>query len=424
MDNISWKPADILLPVPEVDLEQYSVVACDQYTSEPDYWERVFKTVSHHISTYFMIFPEIDLKKEGFNERIDHIHQTMTRYENDHVFRCYPNSFIYLERQLHNGAVRRGVVGMIDLEQYDYRSGSQSLIRATEGTVLERIPPRMQIRQNALLELPHIMLLVDDPSCSVIEPLGEKTEQMEMLYDFDLMEHSGHLTGWKLDAESADQMVSRLESFKDPEAFYQKYGVSQGNPMLFAVGDGNHSLASAKACYEALKQQLSPEEAAHHPARYALVELVNLHDASLTFEAIHRVVFGIDPAHLVKQLESYAQDIAKEKSNVQQFQMVIGEKIRELYFPNPTSDLTVGTLQQFLDQYVSKYGGEIDYIHGEDVVFRLCGEASDRVGFILPCMKKSDLFRAVILDGALPRKTFSMGEACDKRFYLEARKIR
>lgn len=422
--HISWRPADILIPRTGIDLERYSVVACDQYTSEPDYWERVKQNTDGFVSTYQMVFPEIDLKKEGFEDRIESINRSMERYDREGVFSCYPDSFVYLERRLRNGAVRKGIVGLIDLEQYDYQKGSQSLIRATEGTVLERIPPRVQIRQNALLELPHVMLLVDDPSCSVIEPLGEKTERMKLLYDFDLMEDSGHLTGWQLDSESAGAVVSKLEEQKTPEAFYQKYGLSETAPMLFAVGDGNHSLATAKACYEAIKKELPPDQAECHPARYALAELVNLHDLSLKFEAIHRVVFGVDPAHLMAQLEKRCQAEKSAAGEAQRLEIITKEDRQEYALHRPSSNLAVGTLQHFLDEYLSEYGGEIDYIHGEDVVERLCRGHSDRIGFLLPRMEKSDLFRSVILDGALPRKTFSMGDACDKRFYLEARKIK
>lgn len=416
--------ADILLPKRGTDLTRFSVVACDQYTSEPKYWERVRNKTEREVSAYHLIFPEAELKTADFTKKIEQINRTMEEYLDGGVFASYPDSMFYVERTLRNGAVRRGLIGRVDLEEYDYQKGSQSLIRATEGTVLERIPPRVKIREHAPLELPHVMLLVDDPAKSVIEPLQPQAEQWEQVYDFSLMEDSGHLKGWRLPEQAVKQVAVALAALADSKAFSGRYQVEDCPPLLFAVGDGNHSLATAKACYEALKETLGGEAARCHPARYALVELVNLHDTSLEFEAIHRVVFGIDPDHLLQEMKKALSVTEEAIPDGQSLVMVCGERKECLNVPDPDSNLAVGTLQNFLDQYTKTFGGETDYIHGEAVVESLCRERQDVVGFLLPCMEKSELFRTVILDGALPRKTFSMGEACDKRFYLEARKIR
>lgn len=414
------KAADIMLPAEEIDLQTFSVVACDQYTSEPEYWERVLNKAEGKPSACHMIFPEIYLEQADFESRIEAINSTMRNYLSDGVFEEHPDTMIYLERTLRNGTVRRGLVGMIDLEQYDYQKGTANYIRATEGTVLERIPPRVAIRKDAALEFPHIMLLVDDAERKLIEPLSDKKQELQPLYRFELMENSGSMEGYAVTGEERGRIAEVLEEMGSGEVFCEKYGVSNQLPMLFAVGDGNHSLATAKSCYEALKKTLSPEEAKNHPARYALVEVVNLHDESLEFEAIHRVLFQVDGKHLLEELKRRCNTVSGE--NPQTLTAVFGGNCEEITLYDSPFQLTVGTLQHFLDEYLQEFGGKIDYIHGEDVVHKLCKE-SETVGFLLPCMDKSELFPTVILDGALPRKTFSMGEACDKRFYLEGRRI-
>ncbi len=422
MENLYLNFANILIPKKEVDYSLYSVVACDQYTSEPEYWERVEKNVSDKPSAYNIIFPEVYLEREGFENKINSINEKMEEYFSLGVYDELKNSLIYVERTLKNGKVRKGIVGAVDLEMYDYQKGVKNYIRATEGTVLERIPPRVKIRQNALLETPHIMLLVDDEDKKVIEPLAQKTDDFELLYDFDLMENSGHIKGYKISDEQAKNICFILNDMSTEEYFNNKYSVEGQTPMLFAVGDGNHSLATAKACYENLKKTLPATEALNHPARYALIELVNLHDSSLEFEAIHRVVFGVNPAHLLDELNKRF-DIKEGVTDGQTITYITENETKTITITNPNMVLAVGTLQSFLDEYMKTYGGKTDYIHGEDVVKKLSSKP-DNIGFILPCMDKNDLFKTVILDGALPRKTFSMGEACDKRFYLEARKIK
>lgn len=407
---------EILIPQ-NVENEKWSVVACDQYTSEPEYWRAVEDYVKDAPSTLKITFPEIYLSEpEG---RIEKINRTMEKYIKENIFRPLPDSMIYVERSVGHGRVRRGIVGAIDLEDYDFKKGSSSLIRATEGTVLERIPPRVKIRENAPMELPHIMLLIDDPEKTVIEPIAEHPGKL--LYDFDLMQNSGHLTGYQLGREQQERVQNAIAALADPARFEKKY---PGKPvLLFAVGDGNHSLATAKTCWESVKRTLTPEEQKSHPARFALAELVNLHDSSLEFEPIHRVVFGVDPEKLLKALKAYYPDTSATDNGGQHITCRYQKKAEELYIRNGKSSLPVGTLQVFLDEYLQKNGGRVDYVHGADVVERLSDEPGN-VGFFLPAMQKSDLFKTVILDGALPRKTFSMGEAWEKRFYYEAKMIR
>lgn len=312
---------------------------------------------------------------------------------------------------------------MVDLEQYDYEPGSSAPIRATEGTVLSRIPPRVAVRKNAPVELPHVLLLMDDPQRTVIEPLSPLTGGMERVYDFDLMERGGHITGWKLNEAEQAHVAAALAALAQPEAFNRRYG-TQGLPvLLFAVGDGNHSLATAKECYERQKRLVPPEQWGDIPARYALVELGNLHDESLQFEPIHRVVFDVEPEQLLSALVAAFPDAHYGPGEGHVLEYVYGSVEGCVTVPNPAAQLAVGTLQGFLDEYLKKTGGRVDYIHGADVTRELASQPKS-IGFLLPAMGKDELFPTVIHDGVLPRKTFSMGEAHDKRFYLEARKIR
>lgn len=418
----TFKKADVLLPK-NTEYMKWSVVACDQYTSQPDYWNEVGAIAEGSPSAYHIIFPEIYLGKND-DERIANINETMRDYLERFLYEL-PETYIYVERTLANGKVRRGIVGAVDLEDYDFGKGSQSLIRATEGTVLERIPPRVKIRENALLEIPHVMLLIDDEKKQVIEPLAKQTKKLEKVYDFDLMQNSGHLKGMKVSGELSEKIDKTLLKLADEKSFAKRYNVKDKGVLLFAVGDGNHSLAAAKACWENIKKDLTDEEIENHPARFALVEIVNLHDESLEFEPIHRVVFGADPEKLIAAFMKYYKGKAAKRNNGGQcIEYMYKGKIGKLYVKDAPSNLAAGTLQQFLDDYMSANSGcTVDYIHGADVVKELSSK-DNNTGFILPAMEKNDLFKTVILDGALPRKTFSMGEAQDKRFYLEAKRIK
>ena len=418
MKTVGFQAGEILLP--RCDLEKWSVVACDQFTSQPEYWEEVERIVGDAPSAYRLIFPEALLSKVNFEEKIDSINQKMEKYWNEGLFQSYPDAMIYVERTLLDGSVRRGILGLLDLEEYDYRKGSGSLVRATEGTVMERIPPRVQIREHALLELPHVLVLVDDPEKTVVEPVAERRKTLQSLYDFRLMQGGGRIRGWLLDEVERERVTAALEKLGDPEKFREKYGVD-APVLLYAVGDGNHSLASAKECWNRIKAGLSPEEAKKHPARYALVELGNLHDDSLKFEAIHRVIFGVEPDTFREAFRKYA-DSRQGALPAQTVRMVTGQGEEALTISHPDRTLTVGSIQAFLDEFLPEAGGTVDYIHGEDVVRSLAEKGG--IGLLLPVMKKEELFQTVILEGALPRKTFSMGEAPEKRYYLESRRIR
>ncbi len=410
-----FSPCEILLPQ-GVDMTKWSVVACDQYTSQPQYWQEVDAFVGDAPSTLRMIIPELYLEESDVDTRITQASHTMEQYLQGRLLRSV-DGFVYLRRTLRDGRVRRGLVGAVDLECYDFAKGTQPLIRATEGTVLERIPPRVRVRKDAPLELPHVMLLIDDPADTVLGPLDGTGEK---LYDFPLMQDSGAAEGFLIHEGEQARILQALSGLADPDAFSARYGLDASiKPILFAVGDGNHSLATAKTCYENLKKILSPEEASHHPARYALVEVVNLHDASLQFEPIHRVVFDVDPGQLTAAL----REKCRSGASGQTVTLVCSGEEEAFTFDTSTSSLAVGTLQIFLDTFIAENGGRVDYIHGDSVVREL-SQQPGAIGFLVPGMGKDELFRTVALDGALPRKTFSMGHAWDKRFYLECRKIK
>jgi len=422
--EVGFSPAEILLPQ-NCDLGKWSVVACDQYTSQPDYWRRVEERVGDAPSALRLILPECMLSDGRTEAHIREINAAMDRYLAQGRFALLPDALIYVERTQDNGRVRRGIVGRVDLEDYDYAPGASTLIRATEGTVLSRIPPRVAVRRNAALELPHVMLLADDREKTVIEPLAGQTGAMRPLYSFDLMERGGHVAGWLLTEEQAGQVAGALARLARPEAFEARYGV-QGKPvLLFAVGDGNHSLAAAKASYEEQKGRTPRERWAELPGRYALVELVNLHDEALEFEPIHRVVFGAEPRELLADLRTAYPGAAGSEGEGHVLRWLHQGGRGAVTVPHPRAQLAAGTLQSFLDAWLAEHPeAGVDYIHGEDVAARLAGERPDAVAFLLPPMGKEELFPTVINDGVLPRKTFSMGEAHDKRFYLEARRIR
>lgn len=398
MKKNCFSAADILLP--KDNMEKWSVIACDQYTSEPEYWEEVEKNVGDAPSALNIILPEVYLEKAD-DQKIDKINNTMKQYLSSNVFQEFENSMVYIERVQSDGKVRHGLLGKIDLTCYDYHKGTNAAVRATEETVLERIPPRVRIRRDAVLEMPHIMLLIDDPDGTVIEPLAKNKEEMPLLYKFSLMQNGGEIEGRRLSDNAMETVDSALE------ALYERC-----NGLLFCVGDGNHSLATAKACYE-----LNPNE----KSRYALVEVVNIHDEALEFEPIYRVVFGVDPEEMIEKIVADCGGIYNGE-DAQKFTCIYGDTQREISL-KPGAKLCVGTLQASLDRLLKGTDAVIDYIHGEDSLKKLCRN-ENTVGFLFPGMEKSELFPAVLNDGSLPRKTFSMGHADDKRFYLEARVIK
>ena len=420
--KLGMKPADILLPR-DADMSKWAVVACDQFTSQPEYWEEADRIVGDAPSTLRLILPESKLNDPNVEEHIADINRSMEDYLARDIFKTCPDSIIYIQRTQSDGKVRHGLVAAVDLEQYDYTPGSGSLIRATEGTVLERIPPRVRVRKDAPIELPHVMLLIDDPDKTCIEPITAAVDTMEQVYDFDLMLRGGHLKGWLLTEGQKDALAEALASMASPEAMERKYGLKGVAPLLFAVGDGNHSLATAKTCYENLKKVTPESQWADLPARYALVEIENLHDDALQFEAIHRVVFGVDPAKFMEAFKAFYPIAEEGKGEGHVIEVVWPGHDGYITVPDPKVQLPVGTLQNFLDAYLKENGGEVDYIHGDEVTKEL-GSKEGNMGFLLPAMGKDQLFKTVIADGVLPRKTFSMGHAEDKRYYVEGRKIR
>ena len=421
-EKLGFYPADILLPK-DTDMTKWAVVACDQFTSQPEYWQAVEDTVGEAPSTLRLILPEAKLNGPDVDSDIAAINSAMKRYLDADVFRTLPESLIYIERTQSDGKIRHGLIGMVDLDQYDFTPGSGALIRATEGTVLSRIPPRVKVRQDAPIELPHVMLLIDDPDKTVIEPLTAASDEMEKLYDFGLQQGGGHLTGWKLTDGQMDGVADALTGLCADSEMQKKYGMSGVAPLLFAVGDGNHSLATAKQCYENLKKVTPDSEWATLPARYALVEVVNNHDDALGFEPIHRVMFGVEPAEFMAAFKTAYPNAYEGKGEGHVIEVVWEGHDGYVTVPDPKVQLAVGTLQGVIDEFLKTHGGEVDYIHGDEVTKEL-GSKPGNMGFLLPAMGKEQLFKTVMADGVLPRKTFSMGHAQDKRYYVEARKIK
>jgi hypothetical protein len=429
-----------VLPAPGTDLKKWAVVACDQYSSEREYWDDIAGYIGAAPSAFNLIFPECYLEDPDKGDRVHRIQKTMRHYVDQGVLRKTGPGFILVERRTPYGIhPRKGLVIAVDLEAYRYGTGVTTPIRPTEGTIVERLPPRMEIRRGAPLELPHIMLLIDDPGCTVIEPLYAKIDQLQALYDFDLMKDAGHVRG-ALVSEPADlgRIASALEVIADRKAFEKRYG--NADVLLFAVGDGNHSLATAKAIWEETKAAGGNDPAImDHPARYAMVELVNIYDEGLPFHPIHRVLFKVDEGALQKDLALAGAvfepmpwpDAVRKTDEVpmgaalaeHRFAMVSGGRSGLVRFAVPSAKLAAGTIQAVLDAHLASHPGTlIDYIHGTGSLETLARKPGN-LGLYLPPIDKSSFFGTVIRDGVMPRKTFSMGEAPEKRFYVEARKI-
>lgn len=419
MSKKLYYSADIMLPdFNEVSGTKWAVIACDQFTSEPEYWQKAEEIRKDSPSTLSLIIPEGFLNES--KERIPKINSEMATYVRD-VLKTYKNSVIYTERVQRDGKIKHGVVCMVDLEEYDFNVGSKSLIRATEGTVLERIPPRVEVRKDALIELPHIMLLIDDDKKTVIEPITAKKQSLKKIYDFELMQGGGSVSGYLVCESDFEKINFALSQIISDENANRLYG-NAPSKLLYAVGDGNHSLATAKTCYLNIKEKFGEEVAKNHPSRYALVEIVNLHDDALEFEPIYRVMFGVSPEKVLKELKVYAKTL-NGNEDAQTVEVHFGDKVEKVVFEKPEKQLAVGTLQDFIDNYLKENSGEVDYIHGEDVTKNL-SKKENSIGFTFSGIEKNQLFKTVIYDGALPRKTFSIGHAYDKRYYIECRKIR
>jgi hypothetical protein len=431
--SIGLQAADLLLPNNEIDLSKWAVVACDQFTAEPDYWLKIEIETHNLPSAYHLILPEAFLGSGKAQNHQAEINPTMDRYLREAIFQEV-EGFIFVEREIGSG-IRQGLIAALDLDLYDYQPDSQSLIRATEGTIIDRLPPRIAIRKDAPLELPHILVLIDDPDFSVIRPLSGIKDKLEKLYDFELMAGGGHLRGYHIkDLYIEEQIVKGLQKLTSADWQKNRYGASN-HPLLYAVGDGNHSLATAKSIWETIK----PTADENHPARFALVELVNIHDPAIVFEPIHRVLMNVDfdlrtemdiffngklEIKSESDFDSIKSVVESQKGDGQIFGWLTPGKMAAVSIFNPPHTLTVGSLQKFLDSLKVKYPGvEIDYIHGDEAIFELSSKPQN-AGFVLPAMDKFKLFESVIKDGPLPRKTFSMGEANEKRYYLEARKIK
>ena len=424
------KSADIMIPKKGIDLSKWAVVACDQYTSEPEYWEQVENLVKEEPSTFHLIYPEVYLEEDEPQKRIDSINATMKKYLDDDLFEVFQDSFILVHRVTDNNPIGRwGLMAALDLEQYDYAPDSRSLIRATEGTILSRIPPRKEIRKAAPLELPHIMVLINDELRSVIEPLIAKTEQLPLAYETNLMANGGSVSAWVVsDDEDKETIAQAVESM------YNK--LDKSNPLLFAMGDGNHSLATAKSCWMDIKATLTEEEQQNHPARWALVELENIFDPGLQFEPIHRVLFNLDADTFFNEIKKVcvqytceSVDSVKHLSEVlakddgkQRFGYCDKNGCQAVTLIEAQASIAAGTLQIVIDRLLSDKKATVDYIHGERVTVEL-GKKEGNIGLILPQVSKDTFFESIVKDNALPRKTFSMGEAHEKRYYLEARKI-
>ena len=416
---------EILVPAESVDISTWAVVACDQYTSEPGYWSAVAAVAKDRPSALHCILPEIFLESPDVEQRMLSIKRTMADYLARGFLRKLPPGLILVDRRTVFHPSRKGIVLALDLEKYDYNRGTKSLIRPTEDTILERIPPRIKIRREAPLELPHIMILIDNPEKSVIEPLFDAGAGEPPLYDADLMMDGGHIVGRYLPTETASPLLAASLS--------RLAGRGNGDPLLFAVGDGNHSLATAKAVWEELKPGLPKQLTASHPARFALVEIVNLYDSGIEFEPIHRILTGISPAEFLRYIEKIpgadprrTQSFAEVRELCADGSLVgvlSAEWSAAIKTRSDGSRLPTGAVQELLEDFLrTRKEGGIDYIHGTDSLFSLC-RRQDTVGFLLPPLPKRELFPAVIGGEVLPRKAFSIGEAPEKRFYLEGRRL-
>ena len=424
--RIGVRLADILLPRPDVDLQRWAVVACDQFTAQPDYWAEVEQLVDDAPSTLRLIYPEAYLGEPDPQQRIDAINAAMRDYLARGLLDTYGTTLLLVRRETGTGVVRWGVMVALDLEKYSWNADDRTLIRATEGTILDRIPPRKRIRENAPLELPHIMVLISDATRSVIEPLAAISRDLTPAYDVELMQHGGHVTGWAVPDEAVPAFADALAALHD--------ALDPSDPLLFAMGDGNHSFATAKSCWEDLKPTLSEADRQTHPARWALVELENIFDRGLEFEPIHRVLFDtprdVFEAELARHCGSYGVSVADSSDELmervvsataQTFGYCDASGYATYTLSDPEASIPAGTLQAVIDALVAA-GHEVDYVHGTDATADI-GRRASNLGLFLPAVPKDSFFASIVADGTLPRKTFSLGEADDKRYYLEARDI-
>ena len=441
-EKIGLKVPTLLLPKNGTDMTKWAVIACDQYTSQKEYWGKVNDVVGDNPSTLHLTLPEVYLDTPQEGDMIKKINENMKEYIETGTLVEQKEGFVIVDRKTPSCESRKGIIVALDLEKYDYKENSQTLIRPTEGTIVERLKPRMEIRKDAIIELPHIIVLIDDPEKTVIEPLFEKN--LEKVYDFELMTEGGHIKGYKVDDENIiNEIAKNLEKLADPAVFNEKYSVSDKPIFLYAMGDGNHSFATAKAMWENLKNEKGFEAVKDHPTRYALVELINIHDDGIEIEPIHRVLFDVDSGRVLREMKKFYEEkgadvTLKEMAGFDEMQKEAKESKNEnthviayttdnkfgiMLIANPTYALEAEAIEAFLDNYIEKNkDSKLDYIHGDEVVTDL-GSKPNNIGFYLPDWAKSEIFKTVILHGVYPRKTFSIGHAGDKRYYIECRKI-
>ena len=397
--SLIFQPAEILLPAG--NLRKWSVIACDQFTSDGEYWAEVERFVGDAPSALRLMLPEYYLGRREEAPRIQQIQRTMEQYLRSDVFCTYPDSLVFMERYLSSGKSRRGLIGVIDLESFDYSDHTDARIRASEHTVEDRLPPRVKVRKEASIEMPHIMLFFEDPDDDLMDRAAAMAD--EPLYDFDLMGGGGHLRGFRIHGENAWHLAER---FSGEDGFQ------------FAVGDGNHSLAAARKCWMELKKQLSASELERHPARFALVELVNIHDSGVSFEPIHRIIFQTDVSSWFDSAKEYLCD-----SNGREIVLLCGKEQHAMPVKGSTIGESIELVEQFCKDYCARHGGRIDYIHGDDET-RYLAHSPGCCGMLLPQMEKTELFQSVSRYGPFPKKSFSIGLGTDKRYYLECRKIK
>ena len=427
MSEACFTAADILLPAAGIPLDPWACIAVDQFTSQPEYWQRAEHLADGKPSTLHIVLPEAYLGTPQEAERLESIRRTMEEYRKSVLTRKV-HGYVYVERTQMDGTVRQGLVGAVDLDAYDYAKGSKPAIRPSESTVVERIPPRLKVRRGATLETPHVMMLADDADCTLIEPIGLMKNQLPPLYDGELMLGGGHLRGWAVEDPALIAGIdAALAALADPAAFARRWPAAKGQqPMVLAVGDGNHSLATAKAYWEELKPTLSEEQRRTHPARWCLAEVCNVHSPAIEIEPIHRVVFGVGAKELYAALDAWDQQQGSSTTmSDQRLRLADAHGESAVALANPPAPLTVGSVEAFLADFLPAHPGvTVDYIHGESTALALASDpAKPATAILLPDFAKADLFKGVVLGGVLPRKTFSMGHAEAKRYYLEAREI-
>lgn len=422
MENSILQPAKILLPVPE-KMKYWPVIACDQFTSQPEYWQQVESIVKEEPSTLSIVFPEVYLEEKSPEKRVENIHKKMNEYKKNILTREI-EGYVYVERTLPNGKIRQGLIGKVDLEEYSYEEGATCKILPSEGTLVERIPARLEVRRNAPLECPHILMLLDDANFSIIEPIKKNKNELKKLYQQELMLDGGVVAGWAItDSKEIKRIQEKLNSLNNEKEFKEKYDT---NHTVFSciAGDGNHSLATAKAYWEEVKQTLPKKDWENYPARYCLVEMENIQSDSIEIEPIHRVVFGAQEDDFIESLESFIaekENKSKKKSS-HKFKILCKEKKLEKQIDNTEYAIETASIDAFVEEYKIQHPQiTIDYVHGEDAVNDLVKQGA--IGIILPPVEKSALFKGVANGGVLPKKTFSMGHANEKRYYLECRNI-